>query len=274
MKSFNPTHEAMKQTINFKSEKIHFSDQGSGRAVVLLHGFLESLEMWDHFTKELSKDFRVITIDLPGHGKSNVFNGDLTMSVMAKWVKAVLDHLDLKKCVMAGHSMGGYVSLEFAYQFPDMIDGFSLFHSHASADTEEAKENRRRTINIVKLDKAGFIKEFIPDLFAEENDEKFADEIAALQKSAAKTPPQAIIAALEAMRDRSGKIELLLNTNVPVLFIAGKEDKRIPVQNVLAQAILPAHAEVLILGNVGHMGFIEARGKTLEMLRCFIHKAQ
>jgi pimeloyl-ACP methyl ester carboxylesterase len=175
---------------------------------------------------------------------------------------------------MVGHSMGGYTTLEFARQFPDMIKGFVLFHSHASADTEEARENRRRTINIVKLDKAGFIKEFIPDLFAEENDEKFADEIVALQKSAAETPPQGIIAALEAMRDRSGKIELLLNAQVPVLFIAGKEDKRIPVQNVMAQAILPKHAEVLILGNVGHMGFIEARNETLDMLKCFVRKTK
>lgn len=264
----------MKQFIDFESGKVHFDDQGDGPAVVLLHGFLESLRMWDYFIKHLSKNFRVVAIDLPGHGKSDVYNHGLTMTIMANWVKAVLDHLRIKRCVMVGHSMGGYVTLEFAMQFPEMIKGLGLFHSHASADTEEARENRRRTINIVKLDKAGFIKEFIPDLFTEENAVKYAGEIAELQKRSVETPPQGIISALEAMRDRSGKIELLLNTNVPVLFIAGKEDKRIPVQNVMAQAILPAHSEVLLLGNVGHMGFIEAREKTLDMLRCFIRKAK
>ena len=264
----------MNHFVEYDSVKVHFDDQGTGGAVVLLHGFLESMEMWDHLTMNLAKTFRVIRIDLPGHGKSEVYNQDLTMEIMACWVKAVLDHLKVEKCVMVGHSMGGYVTLEFAGRYPDMIQGFALFHSHASADTEEARENRSRTINIVKLDKAGFIKEFIPDLFTEENAVRFADEIELLQKSASKTPPQGIIAALEAMRDRTSKIELLLNAKVPVLFIAGKEDKRIPVQNVMAQAILPAHAEVLILGNVGHMGFIESREKTLDMLRCFIKKAQ
>lgn len=264
----------MKQFVDFESNKIHFDDQGDGPAVVLLHGFLESLDMWDYFSKHLSKNFRVIAIDLPGHGKSDIYNSSLSMTIMAEWVKAVLDHLKIKHCVLVGHSMGGYTALEFVKQFPKMIRGFTLFHSHASADTEEARENRRRTIKIVKLDKAGFIKEFIPDLFAEENDEKYADEIAELQQRAAETPPQGIIAALEAMRDRSDKIELLLNAEVPVLFIAGKEDKRIPVQNIMAQAILPKHSEVLLLGNVGHMGFIEAREETLDMLTCFVRKAK
>lgn len=264
----------MSQTIKFEQEQIHFTDQGEGKTVVLLHGFLESVEMWDYFTGHLSKDFRVICIDLPGHGNSDIYHEKLSMEIMARWVKTTLDHLKIENCVMAGHSMGGYVTLEFALQYPEMLQGLILFHSHASADTEEARQNRRRTINIVKLNKAGFIKEFIPDLFAEENTDTYADEIESLQNRAAQTPPEGIIAALEAMRDRTGKIELLLNTSVPVLFIAGKEDSRIPVQNIMAQAILPKHAEVLILGNVGHMGFIEAREKTLDMLRCFIRKVK
>lgn len=262
----------MQKKIDFEGQKINFSDHGEGKTLVLLHGFLESLEMWNDFDTVLSNDFRVICIDLPGHGKSPVYSGNLTMEVMARWVKTVLDHLQIKSCTMVGHSMGGYVTLEFARQYPEMLKGFALFHSQASADTEEAKENRRRTINIVKLNKAGFINQFIPDLFAEENLEKFDAEITRLQETASKTPAKGIIAALEAMRDRSGKIELLLNTTMPVLFIAGKEDVRIPVQNVMAQAILPQHAEVLILGKVGHMGFLEAKTQTLEMIRCFADK--
>ncbi|MCF8365721.1 MAG: alpha/beta hydrolase, partial [Bacteroidales bacterium] len=259
----------MSGKIDFENQKINFTDKGKGKTIVLLHGFLESLEMWNDFVEGLSADFRVVCIDLPGHGKSPVYSGSLTMEVMARWVKTVLDNLEIKSCVMVGHSMGGYVTLEFARQYSEMLKGFALFHSQASADTEEAKENRRRTINIVKLNKAGFINQFIPDLFAEENLERFDAEITRLQEIASKTPAKGIIAALEAMRDRSGKIELLLNTEIPVLFIAGKEDPRIPVQNVMAQAILPAHSEVMILGRTGHMGYIEARDKTFEMIKCF-----
>lgn len=262
----------MNKTIEFEGNKVHFTDQGNGNAIVLLHGFLESLEMWEDFVEGLTGNFRVICIDLPGHGKSRVYDGNLTMEIMANWVKAVLDHLQIQNCVMIGHSMGGYVTLQFALQYSAMLKGFGLFHSYASADTEEARENRRRTINIVKLNKAGFINQFIPDLFAEENTEKYDDEIQKLQERAAATPAAGIVAALEAMRNRTGKLELLLNTRVPVLFIAGKEDARIPIQNMLAQAILPQHAEVLILGKVGHMGFIEAKKETLEFITCFARK--
>jgi len=264
----------MQKKIDFEGQKINFSDHGEGKILVLLHGFLESLEMWKDFVEGLSDDFRVICIDLPGHGKSPVYKGTLTMEIMALWVKTVLDHLQVTTCIIVGHSMGGYVTLEFAKQYPDMLAAFGMFHSHASADTEEAKENRRRTINIVKLNKVGFINQFITDLFADENIEKYSQKISELQERASKTPAKGIIAALEAMRDRTSKIELLLNTQLPVLFIAGKGDVRIPVQNVMAQAILPQHAEVLILGKVGHMGFIEAKEETLEMIRCFARKVK
>ena len=264
----------MSKTIDFEGYNIYFVDKGRGKPIVLLHGFLESLDMWSAFTKELSLGFRVITIDLPGHGKSPVYNGILTMEIMAGWVKAILDHLNVSKCIMVGHSMGGYVTLEFAVQYPDMLKGFCLFHSHASADTPKTKENRRRTINIVTLNKTGFINQFIPDLFAKENIGTFQSNIKKLQKSASKTSVGAIVSALEAMRDRTGKIELLINTKVPVLFIAGKDDVRIPVQTVMAQAILPLHSEVLILGNVGHMGFIEARNTTLEVIKYFSQRIQ
>ncbi len=124
----------------------------------------------------------------------------------------------------------------------------------------------------MKLNRAGYSKQFIPDLFAEANVPVYSREIAELQAQSEHTSAEGIIAALNAMKDRSGKIELLLETKLPVLFIAGKEDSRIPVQNIMAQAILPAHAEVLIMGRVGHMGFIEARNDTLEMIRCFVNK--
>ncbi len=264
----------MKKRIDFQGQAIHYTDQGKGSALVLLHGFMESTAMWDDFAPALAADFRVICIDLPGHGQSPVYQGQLSMEIMADWVKAVLNGLEVSRCTLVGHSMGGYVSLAFADRYPEMLSGFCLFHSHASSDTAEAKENRRRTINIVNLNKGGFILNFIPDLFAPDNIDKYQQKIEKMQAQASLMPAEAIVAALEAMRDRSGKIEFLLNTRLPVLFIVGKEDARIPVQKVMAQAILPPHAEVLILAGVGHVGFVEARQKTLEMIRSFAQRVQ
>ena len=259
----------MNNTITFKNHKISFKDEGQGKAIVLLHGFMESLQIWDDFTDVLSKSFRVVRVDLPGHGETPVMDEVHSMALMAETVKTVLDALEIDKYVMIGHSMGGYVTLEFAKQFPDLLAGFCLFHSHAAADNAAAKENRRRTINIVKLNRAGFIQQFIPELFAKTNVEKFAGEIKNLQNQSANTSAEGIIAALRGMKERSGSLGLLINTKLPVLFIAGKHDARIPIQNIMAQAILPSHTEVLILGGVGHMGFIEAKKETLGMIERF-----
>jgi pimeloyl-ACP methyl ester carboxylesterase len=258
----------MNKTIIYNHRKIHFTDQGQGDAVVLLHGFLGSLHIWDDFSRELSSQFRVVVIDLPGHGSSEVIE-EASMETLAASVKAVLDSLQISSCLVVGHSMGGYVALEFARQNLQALRGLCLFHSHASADTEEAKENRRRTINIVRLNHDGFVRQFIPNLFAESNIERLSNEINQLQKFAAEVSVDGIVAALEAMGGRSGAIELLQNIEVPVLFIAGKDDSRIAVHKIMSQAMLPQHAEVLILSNVGHMGFVEAPEKTLPVLRDF-----
>src|SRR4051812_6939833 len=101
----------------FRETKVRYSDKGKGRVIVLLHGFLESLEIFDELSAKLSKSFRVISIDLPGHGQTPVLGYIHSMELMAQCVKSVLDSLHLKKYVVVGHSMGGYAALAFAELF-------------------------------------------------------------------------------------------------------------------------------------------------------------
>src|SRR5579872_6736259 len=96
---------------DFRQVKVRFSDKGKGRVIVLLHGFLESLEIWEELAAKLSKSFRVIAIDLPGHGQTPVIGYVHSMELIAECVKAVMDFLHLKKYVVVGHSMGGYAAL-------------------------------------------------------------------------------------------------------------------------------------------------------------------
>ncbi len=104
------------------------------------------------------KVFKVIAIDLPGFGQSDNFSEVHSMEFMAGVVKDVLDQEEVSSCVITGHSMGGYVSLAFLEQFPAYLKGLILFHSHAAADTDEAKKNRERTVKIVEANKKDFIK--------------------------------------------------------------------------------------------------------------------
>ena len=147
----------MKHFLNNKDKKLYYSDLGKGTVIVLLHGYLESLEIWEEFALKLSKSYRVICFDIPGHGKSDELAETHTIELLAETIFNSLKELNIEKCFMIGHSMGGYITLMFHKLFSEMLYGFSLFHSHPFADTEETKKKRLREIAFVKAGKKDLI---------------------------------------------------------------------------------------------------------------------
>jgi pimeloyl-ACP methyl ester carboxylesterase len=255
-----------KEKIKFRDASITYTISGKGNTLVLLHGFLESTLIWNGFVSVLEKHFQVVCIDLPGHGESDCIGYLHEMEMNAEVVHTVLQHLQIKSCVMAGHSMGGYVALAFAEKHSELLKGICLFHSTALPDSEEKQRDRDRTINIVKKDSMTFIRAVIPNLFAPANKEKYKVEIDELIARASQMPPQGIIATLEGMKIRKDRTQVLKEVKVPVLIIAGKQDTAVPFDSLLPQLALPKHCEALILDNVGHTGFIEAKDETLNAL--------
>jgi pimeloyl-ACP methyl ester carboxylesterase len=251
-------------------KKVHYKITGEGETLVLLHGYLESIEMWTKHQAFLASKYQVISIDLPGHGKTDTFSAVHTMPFMADLVFEILQEENIEKCVMIGHSMGGYMTLAFTEKYPHMLNGFGLFHSHASADTEEAKQNRERTIEIIKQNQGQFINQFIPSLFAPDNVEKFTAQIEIQIKMANAMPKESVIAAMAGMKERSSTVDILMDAKVPVLFIAGKHDSRIPLEKTLAQAALPTTSQILILGDAGHMSWAEEEQKTIVAIDGFM----
>ena len=262
----------MEKQIKFRGTRLNYVVKGDGPAVVLLHGFLEDHSIWNGFTGRLSEQYKILAIDLPGFGNSNVFSENHSMPAMAEAVACAMAEEKIDQCIMVGHSMGGYVTLAFADQYPAKLKGFVLFHSQAEADDADGKINRDRTIDIVKKNHKAFITSFIPLLFAEENVNQFRNEITDLQKISSGTSPEGIIAALAGMRDRKDSSELLKQVDIPVFFIIGKSDSRMSLARIMPQLELPKNCEALILDGVGHMGFIEAKDLTYKALEHFIER--
>lgn len=260
----------MEDFIKFENKSLHYKTEGKGNALVLLHGFTESLDIWNDFSKELGKTFQVVSIDLPGHGKSECIAESHSMELMAECIHTVLEQLKIKECVMIGHSMGGYVTLAFAEKYPAMIRGLGLFHSSALPDTPEGKTNRSKVVEFIRNNHTEFIMNFIPDLFAEENRKKFKSEIAVLVEAAKKMTREGIIASQIGMRERPDRTHVLKEATYPILFIAGKKDTRVLFEKVLEQIAMPKDAVALLLENIAHMGYIEAREKTMHALKCFV----
>lgn len=262
----------MTKYTEFKQVKVRYTDKGKGRTIVLLHGFMESLDIWHDFSKELSKSFRVICIDLPGFGATPSIGYIHTMELMAKCVKAVMDKERLRRYVIIGHSMGGYVAMAFAELYRDNLKGLGLFHSSALADTAEKKESRNKAVSVVKNNPGQYVKIFFEPLFAPQNVKLYLNDIKVLQERAGSWSKQAIVNALEGMKDRK-KLDWILEMAVfPVLFIIGKQDAAISYESVLRQTELVKDADVLFLENIGHMGFLEERSLTLRTIKKFGRK--
>lgn len=248
----------MLNSITFKESQVYFTDEGKGNPVILLHGYLESLKIWDCFTPLLSGHHRIIRIDLPGHGVSTVSGNIASMEFMAESVLAVMDCLKIEKTFLVGHSMGGYVTLAFLDLFKERLTGFCLFHSQPFADTPEIIKKRKREILLILEGKKDVICNLnIPNAFADDNLEIFENDIGFAKEVARSTSDLGIVASLNGLMTRPDRSQLLSETTLPFLWILGKKDKYIPHDLIIEKVKLPANSTLVSLRNSGHQGFME-----------------
>jgi len=255
-------------TLLYKNLKVNYTSTGKGPAVVLLHGFLENISMWEKLVPQLSQNNRVICIDLLGHGMTESLGYIHTMEDQAEMVKFVLDQLNVKQEIFIGHSMGGYVALAFAEKYPEGIKGLVLLNSTALPDEEDKKLNRERSINAIKQYPDTFVKLAIPNLFSEENRTRFKPEIEALTKEALKTPQQGIIAALEGMKIRKDRTFIYNSAAYPILMIISKKDPALDVDSLYKQ--LEGTQVMIHEFPDGHMSYIENYPEIIGVLKDFI----
>lgn len=261
----------MNQSLRFKNSILNFSDEGYGKPIMLLHGYLESLQIWDSFSPLISDQYRVIRIDLLGHGKSEFSDETVSMELMAESVLFVMDHLKIEEAFLIGHSLGGYVTLAFLELFPKRLTGFCLFHSHPFADTPETIQKRKREIVLVKKGRKDVIYNLnIPNAFATDRLDKFKQEIDYAKSIARNTSDSGIIAVLNSLMVRPDRSRVLEETKLPFLWILGKKDNYIPYDAVVQKVKLPVNSKVAALPNSGHQGFMEEKESSARVLKDFL----
>lgn len=260
----------MIKNITYSNGKITYYDTGRGEVVILLHGYLETAEVWDDFARDLAREFRVISVDLPGHGNSFLPGDSYSMELMAGAIKAILDHERIDKVLMTGHSMGGYVTLAFLENYPSRLHAYCLFHSHPYPDSKETVCNRKREIKVVECGKKDVIYPVnVPKMFADFNVERMKEKLEKHKTIAAGINADGIIAVLNGMIQRPSRIEILERGDVPLLFILGRHDNYIPCEEMLSKIRMPGNSETLILENSGHLGFVEQKEKSLQAITGF-----
>ena len=250
---------------------LHHSISGKGTAIVLIHGFCESSFIWDSFLPVLSETYQVITIDLPGFGKSPQPYEYPSITNYADDIHETLAQLKIGKHIMIGHSLGGYVSLAYAKKYAENLLGLGLFHSTAFADNDAKKQTRTKSIGFIQDHGAEtFIRNMFGGLFSPHKKAGLKPEIEAFIEKCCETQASSIIKTQLAMRDREDSLEVLKALSCPILFIVGKDDQSVPLEKSMEQCSIPKNSVVHIYENVAHMGMIEEKAATLKALENFV----
>jgi pimeloyl-ACP methyl ester carboxylesterase len=245
------------KTITYNNAEIYYSIYGSGKAIMLIHGFGEDGDIWSNQIEQLQQHYLLIVPDLPGSGKSSLLNGNyITIDTYAEVIHAILLAEKLETCTMLGHSMGGYITLAFAEKYPAMLNGFGLIHSSAFADSAEKIENRKKAIQFINQNSSyEFLKTSTPNLFY--NKEAYSTQINLLIENGNHFTQAALVQYYEAMITRPNRTSVLQNFKKPILMIIGKHDQAIPFADSMQQTYLPTNAYIEILRHSAHMGMLE-----------------
>ncbi len=247
---------------------MHVADTERGeQCVVLLHGYLESMLVWDEFVDLLKRDLRVVTLDLPGHGVSMINDEVHTMEYLADCVALTMDALGIDKYSVVGHSMGGYVALAMLDKYAKHLENITLLSSTTSADSQEKCDRRRREIELIKAGKKNTLARLVPHVgFAAQNVNRLKDYIEDIRELILISEDEGVIAILGGMIERKSRGEQLRDSGIPHLFIFGRHDYYIPQEVADEMIEQDPNAKVVWLEESGHMGFYEEPEKCAEAI--------
>lgn len=250
---------------------VHILDTKKGdKTIMLLHGYLETLYIFNEFIEELEKKFRVIAIDLPGHGLTGSDKEVNSMEFCAKVAADVLQKSGVQKAYVAGHSMGGYVAQNCVKLFPELFQGVILLNSTPNADSPEKKSDREREIELVLSAKLGHLATLsIPKMYAQANLRKFDEKIEETIEITETHDPKGIVACIKGMMERADTKEVLKNA-AKAMFIFGTDDKFI-TEEIREKLIgeFPG-VKAVIIPETGHNSFIEKPEEVLKAIEDFI----
>lgn len=261
----------MKKSIQYEGVEMFYRVEGNGEPVLLLHGFGEDSNIWDLVLPDLHK-YQVILPDLPGSGTSQTIpRGKVSLSDFAICLANILDQEKIDQVHLIGHSMGGYIAMEFAYMYPGKLRSLGLCHSSAYADNAEKIDTRKKAIEFIKTNGVrAFLKTSIPGLF--KDPEKQSGIVGELLAKGENFSDRALIQYYEAMIGRKDLSSILPSLKFPILFIIGEHDKAIPISLSLKQCYLAPVSFVHILRSSAHMGMCEEPDKITIILNKFLNQ--
>jgi 3-oxoadipate enol-lactonase len=227
--------------------------------------------MWNNQIEALKNDYRVIAFDVRGHGNSDAGDEDFSIELFVKDLISLMGTLKIDKAVLCGLSMGGYIALNAVEKNPGCFNGLILCDTNCIADSPEAKDKRIKAIDRIR--ESGVEKyadESIKNFFAPETYTTKKEEIAAVRKMIVNTAEQSIVSTLLALSARKETCSKLTEIKIPVLIMAGKEDKITTPEAAQLMHEKIKGSFLYIIDHAGHLSNMENPGAFNVQLKKFI----
>ena len=248
-----------------------FTDQGTGFPLVFIHAFPLNRTMWQEQARALSSQFRVITIDLRGHGESDAPLWHYTLDQAADDVRSLLDHLSIRHAVFVGLSMGGYILFAFYRKYPELVKGLVLADTRAQADTEDGKRARFEMAQIAYKQGAGAIADImVPKLLSPATIRTRPELVQGVRTMIENNQVSGIAGDLMAMAERSDSIPLLEQITCPTQIIVGELDLPTPPSDAKLMADRIPNARLAVIPEAAHLSNLEQPDLFNDMVRSFV----
>lgn len=257
--------------------RLHYQEKGAGAPLVLLHGFTSSTYSWKDVFESLSKNFRVIAVDLKGFGFSGKPDGDYTRRAQALLVARLLDHLKIEKAWFCGNSMGGEVSLNLALLNPSRVAGLILIDSAGVAVAGGGSLAPGylqvpvigRVLMALALTSDKLVRQGLETSFYDDT-KVTAERVAYYHR-----PLQTRGGQLAALRARTQWAQFPVESelgkiNAPTLIIWGAEDELIPLDAGRKMNMLIKGSELVTFEKCGHLPQEEMPERVLVEITKFI----
>lgn len=253
--------------------EIFYDVWGDGPAVVLLHAFPLNHKLWQPVGERLATRYRVVLVDLRGHGRSGVGNGPATMQKHAADVARVCDDAGIGQAVFGGVSIGGYVLFEFWRSFRERVRALVLSDTRSPADNEQTRTGRLQAAD--EVEKHGpdqFLEGLLPKLVGESTRASRPDLVDAVRAMMSEMTVAGIAAALRGMAARPDSTPTLPTISVPVLLLFGDEDVLTsPAEGEqMLHEMAIAQARFQVAPRAGHLAVFEQPVAAHDVLRKFL----
>lgn len=264
-------------TVHLCDSEDHPQNASAKPALILLHGYLETLNIWNEFAALLEKQYRVITLDLPGHGLTDYAPAGEdgqnvnTMEFCAGVIVSILDKCHIDKAFIGGHSLGGYIAMMCCRLYPERFEKLIMFNSHPYPDPEEKIADRKREINLIRQGKLELLADFsIPKMYHPDLLRAKDDKIRETLELCETHYPEGIIASLLGMMVRPSQEEWLKSATLPILIIGGDADPFIPLSTFEIMKVSFPNVKFLLIPGTGHLCFVEAEDETCTQVCSFL----